>query len=141
MEVVLPSIQAMLSNNSSIPTVLESEIQWRVLIQRANGRNIPHAFSIRSRDSGEEVMKKLHRLYIEGTTAFHRIFIQTILMRRPVVSIVRITAVCPESSMQSNDERTNSLTYQSSSPPSHQISKPSKILPKSTSHTQSATKT
>ena len=102
MAVVLPSCQAMLSKNSSIPTELESEIQWRVLIQRANGRNIPHALGIRSRDSGEEVMKKLRRLYIEETTAFQRMFSQTILMRIPIVSIVRITAVCPESGMQSN---------------------------------------
>ena len=100
MAVVLPSFQAMLSNNISMLTDTEPEIQWRVLIQRANGRNIPHALAMRSRDSGEEVMKKLRRLYIEETTAFHRIFTQTMLMRRPVVSIVRITAVCPESGTQ-----------------------------------------
>ena len=86
----------MLSSDLSIYTDPKIEIQWRVLIQRANGRNFSHALSVHSGDSGEEVMKKLRRLYIENTPVGHRVLSQTILMRRPVVAVVRLTAVCPQ---------------------------------------------
>lgn len=97
MAVKLPSFhQETLANRDSIQADVGPELKWRVLIQRTNGRNIPYALGIHGRDSGEEVMKKLRRLYIEETNRSYRVFAQTILMRKPVVSVVRITAVCPQ---------------------------------------------
>ena len=157
MAVVLPSSQVMLCNSISIHSNLESEMQWRVLIQRPSGRCFSHPFGILSRDSGEEVMKKIWRLYIQETTESYRIFAQTILMRRPVISVVRITAVSLERpafeahtsytsknkkrESKSDDERTESLTYRCSSLCSQRVLKLKKILAKFRSHTESGTTT
>ena len=150
MAVVLPSFQEMISNSVSINAEQSSEITWRVLIQRTNGRNIPHALNIQTHDSGEEVMKNLRRLYLQETAALYRILTQTILMRRPVVSIVRITAVCPSRLTTIPTSRKKigvtmkeekSLTYQRSSLCSQRTSKPKEMPAKSTSHIESATKT
>ena len=69
--------------------------RWRVIFERLNGELYCDEIGISTHDTGADTMHKLKNEYKSQTGLWTAVLMATVLLRKPVLELVKLTSVWP----------------------------------------------
>lgn len=74
--------------------------KWQILVQKLDGQINSRVVEFDSRQTGDQVMRRIQHEVKGLTSTLERLLSQTVLLRRPVVYVAKTSSVCTNVSFQ-----------------------------------------